>query len=213
MNAAKSKNAFVAVGALLGWMTIITQLVLMIQNRVTDIPEVIIRFFSFFTILTNIIVAICFTVIWRNRHTNQRSFWSSTAHQTAITVYILVVGIIYNLILRSLWSPTGLQKIVDELLHLLIPILFLIYWIVFVSKHGLQWRYALNWLLYPLIYLVFILIRGALSKSDFYPYPFVDVYNNGYQKVMISCGFILLLFVLLSLLFIAVGRLLSKKLV
>jgi len=45
---------------------------------------------------------------------------------TAITVYITIVGLVYNVILRFLWKPEGLQFIVDELLHTVIPLLLLV---------------------------------------------------------------------------------------
>ncbi|MFZ5976285.1 MULTISPECIES: Pr6Pr family membrane protein [unclassified Hydrotalea] len=35
----------------------------------------------------------------------------------------------------------------------------------------------MGWLIYPLLYLVYILIRG--SFSGFYPYPFVNVLQIG----------------------------------
>lgn len=49
------------IGFLLGWFVVITQFILTIQNKQVDIAETIIRFFSFFTILTNILVALFFT--------------------------------------------------------------------------------------------------------------------------------------------------------
>jgi ABC-type Na+ efflux pump permease subunit len=60
--------------------------------------------------------------------------FSKAKNATAITLYILIVGLVYNVILRFLWVLTGSQKIVDELLHLVIPVLVLLYWIVFVTK-------------------------------------------------------------------------------
>ncbi|HSN61944.1 MAG TPA: Pr6Pr family membrane protein [Ferruginibacter sp.] len=210
MKSINTQKIVVAAGAIAGWFAIIAQLVLIIQNRVTDIPEAIIRFFSYFTILTNILVALCFTLVWI-RPEAKNNFLSSPKTKTALAVYILVVGIIYNVILRFLWAPTGLQKIADELLHLVIPLLFVIYWIYFVPKEALQWKNAFTWLLYPFIYLLYILARGAVSATHFYPYPFVDVYNHGYEKVLISCALMLLLFLMLSFIFIWAGRFAAGK--
>ncbi|MBC7867593.1 MAG: hypothetical protein H7X88_08665, partial [Gloeobacteraceae cyanobacterium ES-bin-316] len=44
-----TKKLLLLAGALLGWIAILVQLVLIIQNRVASIPETIVRFFSFFT--------------------------------------------------------------------------------------------------------------------------------------------------------------------
>lgn len=46
---------------------------------------------------------------------------------TAITAFILIVGLVYQIALRGVWQPTGLQRIVDELLHTIIPLYVCIY--------------------------------------------------------------------------------------
>jgi hypothetical protein len=107
-------------------------------------------------------------------------FFSKPTVITAITLYITVVGATYNLILRSLWKPEGLQQIVDELLHVVVPLLFIFYWLFFAPKMSLRWKDVLPWLLYPLIYVILILFRGGLS--GYYPYPFIDVNLLGYIK-------------------------------
>lgn len=196
------------IGAIIGWIALLLQFFLIIQNRVVPVSETIIRFFSYFTILSNIIVAVCFTAQLFSPHSPAGKFWGSAKTQAAVAVYILVVGIIYNVVLRFLWAPAGLQKIVDELLHTVVPLWFLIYWILFAPKNGLQWRYAFSWLWLPLIYLVYIMIRGAFTNN--YPYPFLDAYNHGYPKVVMSSIVILLLFLFLSILFIATGRRMTK---
>ena len=56
-----SAKAIQSIGALAGWFAVVTQLYLIISNRTASIPETVMRFFSFYTILTNILVALCFT--------------------------------------------------------------------------------------------------------------------------------------------------------
>ena len=55
------RNRIDLIGFILCWFSIIGQFVLLLQNRQADVFETIIRFFSFFTILTNLLVAIYFT--------------------------------------------------------------------------------------------------------------------------------------------------------
>ncbi|MBI3138639.1 MAG: Pr6Pr family membrane protein [Sphingobacteriales bacterium] len=64
-------------------------------------------------------------------------------------------------------------------------------------------------MLYPVIYVTFILIRGCFS--DFYPYPFVDAGNPGLSKIIINSMVLMLLFIILSLLFIRVGRAVKSR--
>ena len=47
----KMKRKFETFGFSIGWFAIIAQFFLMLENRQADIPETIIRFFSFFTIV------------------------------------------------------------------------------------------------------------------------------------------------------------------
>lgn len=211
MKSSSAKNAFLVVGSLLGWFAIIFQLVLMIQNRQVPVPEILIRFFTFFTILTNILVAICFSTLWLKRNDANTTGFFTASRQTAIAVYIVVVGIVYNAILRFMWEPTGLQRVVDEMLHLIIPLFYLIYWLLFLNKQQLVWKDALGWLLYPFVYLVVILVRGGMATTPYYPYPFVNVSELGYEKVGINCLGMLLLFLLLSFAFIAIGRFSKQK--
>lgn len=187
-----------------GWFALIAQFYLIILNRVTSVGETIIRYFSFFTILTNLLVALCFTFLLLNPKSKPWIFFSRPATLTAITVYIIVVGMVYNIILRFLWAPKGLQLIVDELLHTVIPLLCIIFWWKYVRPKALKWKDAFPWLIYPLVYIFIILILGA--GSGFYPYPFIDVNTIGYAKVFINSGILAVCFLGISFLFIAIGR-------
>lgn len=193
-----------AILALIIWFAVITQLVLMLQNGATLAAETIIRFFSFFTILTNTVVATYFTA---------QSFRISTANKpgllTAITVYIFIVGIVYQLLLRHLWQPAGMQWVVDELLHTINPLLVIIYWYAYERKAEVNYRQIKGWLIYPIIYLLYILIRG--SVSGFYPYPFVNVAHIGLAKTLVNSALLLLLFVFVSFIFIAIGRKTARR--
>jgi len=190
--------------ALMGWFSIITQYYLMVQNSQISLAETTIRFFSYFTILTNIIVAVYFTL----QTFTGLSKIKKSGILTAITIYIIIVGLVYQIILRSTWNPTGLQKLVDELLHTIIPVLVLIYWYLYENKSNLSYKQIPSWAIYPLLYLFYLLIRGYFS--DFYPYPFVNAVDLGYFKVFINSFWILVLFVILSMLFIRIGKSLNK---
>jgi len=194
---------------LAGWFALVSQFYININSKAAALPELITRYFSYFTILTNLIVAIYCTVLLLNPRSKPGTFFASYRTSTAITVYILIVGIIYNIILRSIWNPQGLQLLVDELLHSVIPVLFLLYWICFVPKQNLKRQELLPWLIYPLLYIILILVRG--SFSGFYPYPFINVTNLGLQQVLINAAGITAIFIAVSLLFITMGNLMSKK--
>ncbi len=199
-----ARQLFLTVGSILAWFAVIFQFYLNLINRTQNLVEAIIRFFTYFTIQVNLLVALCFTVLWLTRKSGRSNFFSSPKTQTAIAVYIGIVGITYNTILRFTWNPQGWQRVVDELLHVVVPAFFILYWFLFASKNGLQWKNIFPWLAYPFAYIIVILLRG--SVSGFYPYPFIDVDALGYNRVLINCGGMFAAFLLVSLLFVAVAK-------
>ena len=207
--ATKTNKIFLFVIAISGWFALVLQFYLIILNRVVSVPETIIRYFSFFTILTNIIVVLYATFILLKPYSRLGKYFSRSNVVTAITVYIVVVGIIYNIILRNLWKPQGWDRVADELLHLVIPVLFLLYWLIFMPKSELKWKNTFPWLIYPLVYFVWVLIFGALS--GFYPYPFINVKELGYKMALLNSGILTVGFLLLSLLFVAIDRLMKPQ--
>ena len=204
----KAKQTFLIIGAAITWFAVLLQLYLIILNRVESVPETIIRFFSFYTILTNILVAFCFTVLLVKPNSRSGIFFSQPSVLIATTIYIFVVGLIYNLILRQIWSPACLQRLADELLHVVIPLLFILYWYLFAPKGGLGWKNAFPWLLYPFFYAVFVLLRGA--SSGFYPYPFINANILGFKKVLLNSVGLFIGFFLISLLFILIAKAMSR---
>jgi hypothetical protein len=204
----KAKQIYLAITAIFAWFSVTSQFYLNVVNRSIPVFEVVIRFFSYFTILTNILVALCFTNLLLRPKSKPGEFFSQSNVLTAVTAYITFVGIAYNLLLRHLSNPEGLQLIVDEFLHIIIPLLSILYWLIFVPKAGLRWKNILPWMIYPVFYLGYVLTRGALS--GFYPYPFIDVNGLGYFKVLLNDGGLIIAFLLLSLLFVAIGKLISR---
>lgn len=162
------------------------------------LPEVTIRFFSFFTILTNILTALFFTT----QALGIKQYKAGTL--TAITVYITIVGLVYQVMLRHLWAPTGMQRVVDELLHSVIPVLTILYWYLYEDRHNVSNKQIPAWLLYPFVYCIYILIRGYFS--GFYPYPFIDVSALGFSSVLLNALLLFFFFGFVSILFVFAGK-------
>ncbi len=181
----------------------------MIQNRQADLFETTIRFFSFFTILTNTLVALFFTAHVFTIKKSEPHFLNSKGTVTAITAFILVVGIVYQIVLRGIWEPTGLQRLVDEILHTLIPAFMLWYWFLFATKEDVKIKSFQLWIWYPVLYFVWILVRGHFS--GFYPYPFVDVPTIGYPQVIINTVLILVFLIILVTILVVLGKTQNRK--
>ncbi|KDN53790.1 Pr6Pr family membrane protein [Flavobacterium seoulense] len=195
--------------AIFSLFAVVSQFDLMLSNSTNTFLETTVRFFSFFTILTNSLVAGYFSFLIYNSLKHKKSIEFNFATLTSITVYISIVGLVYQVLLRHAWNPVGLQKIVDEMLHSVNPTLVLLYWFINKSDHSLQYKHILSWLIYPLIYLVCVLVRGHFS--NFYPYPFLNVNIIGFQKVIINSIGMTLLFIIISILFVWISKLNPKK--
>lgn len=201
------KKALSVIFALIGWFAVAVQYYLMLENRVMGVTETTVRFFSFFTILTNLLTTIYFTsqAILGQR----KNRLSNSGVLTAITVYITIVGLVYQVLLRQIWEPEGLSKLVDELLHSVNPLLVICFWYLYENKKGVNFKQISKWLVFPLVYLIFILFRG--STSGFYPYPFMDVSILGMSQVLINSALLLLVFYIISTIFIIIGKQIDKN--
>jgi hypothetical protein len=194
-----------AVIAVVAWFALLLQLLLMVHEAAPGTTlHTVINYFSFFTILTNLLVALCSTLPLLAPQSVAGRFFLRPSTQSATAVYIAIVGITYSLLLRHLWNPQGAQKIADMLLHDVVPVLYLAFWIFLVPKFTLRWSDSVRWLAFPLVYMVYTLARGFVSH--WYPYYFIDVDTIGFSRALIHAAGLLLAFLGLGLLFIAIGR-------
>ncbi|WP_413792446.1 MULTISPECIES: Pr6Pr family membrane protein [unclassified Pseudomonas] len=194
------RQRFVSVTALLGWAGLSIQLYLILLGRWelgASLLGGLVSFFSFFTVLTNLWVAVVLTWELTPRPSAARRWFLLPSVCSGVAVSIALVSLAYNLLLRHLWQPEGWQFVADELLHDVVPLLYLVYWWRWVPKGSLRLGHLGLWILYPLVYFAYILLRGNLLAA--YPYPFIDVADLGYPQVFINAGGILLGFVAIAL--------------
>ncbi len=197
--------------AVIAWFALVLQLYLMIANSSASgwaTVGVVVNYFSFFTILTNLLVAVVLTFSVGMPESSWGRFFFSATVQAGTGVYIAVVGLTYSLLLRHLWSPVGAQKVADVLLHDVIPIAYVIYWLIFAPKATLRWSDALRWLVYPVVYMIYTLAHGV--ASGWWPYPFIDVNMLGFPRALGNGALVLLGFFGMGLVAVAIGRWLSR---
>ncbi|MHA4895819.1 Pr6Pr family membrane protein [Pedobacter sp. PWIIR3] len=164
---------------------------------------------SYFTIQTNLVLAISLTSISLAPNTIWGRFFNKPSVQTALAVYIIVVGLIYAVLLKGIFKLEGWFIVADFILHTVSPLTYLFYWVIFVPKTKIKWSSLLPWAIFPLLYLFYCLIRGAIS--GYYPYPFIDVSKFGYGQVMINSVGVTVLFLVLSSILIGISRMIDKN--
>jgi hypothetical protein len=201
------KHVLIASTAALGWIGLLIQFPLTLENSRAQGMTLIggtITYLSFFTILTNLLIAIALTSSSLNPQSRVGGFFGRPAVTSALVAYIATVGIVYSLLLRDLWNPEGLQKAADILLHDVVPLMFVAIWFFALEKARLPWKMVLPWLVYPLGYLFFALGRGAVTGR--YPYSFIDAGKLGYSAVLGNAAVLLVAFAILCLVIVAIGR-------
>jgi hypothetical protein len=196
------------VAASAAWFGVLLQLYLSLRLSVANgktIGEGLVVYLGYFTILTNILVAVTLTVPSVAPATSGGRFFKRPGVRTATAATIALVGLAYHLLLRNVWQPRGLQLVADLVLHYATPILFLLFWWVAVPKDALRWQHIGAWLSFPAGYFIYMLIRGELT--GLYPYHFIDVGALGYGRTLANALFVLVGFVGIALLLLVVGRL------
>ena len=193
--------------AIISWFGLVIQYSHLIINASSlglTKPEATARFFKYFTILSNIMVAVSTTAFFLFPKSGISNFLRKPFIISAITVYIFMVGVGYNLLLRGTWNPQGWHKVSDEIVHVADPLLFALYWYFFAPKNSLKWKYSLYWLLVPAVYFVYVIIRGTID--GFYPYPFLDPNKLGYTRMLLNAAGVGIAFIAAGLLFIKLGQ-------
>jgi len=203
------QQAYRMAAAAIGWFALGLQYVLIVKYKTDgDLIAGAIRFLSFFTLLSNVLVALAMTLPWLAPDTRLGRFFLAPGVRTAILVYIVIVAAIYHLLLRKLWDPQGWELVADTIEHIVAPTLYFIDWFLFVPKGTLKFRSAFVWLVFPMAYAVYTVIHGALT--GFYPYPFIDESELGYDKMLLNVTGLTVAFGGLGLVLVGVDRALGR---
>jgi hypothetical protein len=208
MNSASGRPKVFALSlATLAWFSVLLQCYLSLQlasQNGKSIGSGLMVFLSYFTVLTNLLICVSLTLSLMASSTSSDKWFSRPSVVAGIATSIAFVGLSYYFLLRHTWNPQGAQLLADVSLHYVIPALYVLYWWFVPSKAALRWTHPLFWSLYPVVYLVYALIRGSIEGS--YPYPFIDVARLGYGRTMLNSLALLCGFLALGFLFVALGR-------
>lgn len=167
-----------------------------------SIAETIWILLRFFTILTNLLVAIVMTAIAADKRI-------SPFLQAGLTLAIGLVGVVYVTLLRGLLHLEGPALLADTLLHYAVPAATVLYWLAVAPKFGLRWHHPLLWSLYPLLYFGYAIVRGSIDGR--YPYPFMDVAALGLGRTTMNAIGLALAFVIAGLGMVAISRLFRRN--
>ena len=168
------------------------------------------NFFSFFTIESNIFAAGVFLYMaLRPGRSSEPSLVVDMVRGAAV-VYMSLTGIVFALLLADIQADLQLTTPwVDTVLHRIMPVAVVLDWLLAPPRSKLTYRRSALWLLFPLVYLAYSLIRGPIV--DWYPYPFLDPDTDGVTGIVLNA---IGIFVCVSLLAAAttwVGNTMRRK--
>ena len=185
-------RAYRLIAGLVGLFALVLQYGLILQAVPGRPAFATVNFFSYFTILSNVLVMLALLLPALAPSNAVARFFLRPGARTAIALYIAVTGLIYATVLQFLWAPQGWAFVADALLHYVMPLLYLLDWLLFAPRRSARRANLPIWLLFPAGYAVWSLARGAVA--GWYPYPFLDVATLGYGAVLLNAAGLVALF-------------------
>jgi hypothetical protein len=190
-----------------------------------DLELVLANFFSLFTIVSSLlsVVALVAAASWAQRHPGtSREPLSIALGLAAVSGPVLLLGVVYNVLLRD--APSGialgdsagialLDSYAVEILHVVLPIYFLLDLLLAPRRRGLPWWSLAVFVGYPIGWVAYTMVRGLRvanpdgSTSWWYPYPFLDPNGaGGYPSAFLYIGVMTLGFLAIGAIIIVIGR-------
>jgi hypothetical protein len=142
------------------------------------------EYFSYFTIETSLMNIVVFVVGGVLALRLPRDTVLFTTVRMATLAYAIVTAGVYNLLLRD-GPAEGFQALgwPSEVMHVWMPLLIVLDWLVSPGRPALPWRSLGVVMIYPVAWLAYSLLRGAVS-AGIYPYPFIDPATAGWGSVI-----------------------------
>jgi hypothetical protein len=165
-----------------------------------------VNFFSYFTILSNLLGVAVFlvgAVRWRAAATPR---WDLVRGQAVVVLTVTLV--VFALLLAGTDVDVSIAW-VNTVLHQVFPVVVIVDWLVDPPASAISWRRSMVWLAGPLVWTGYTMARGALT--GWYPYPFLDPANGGYGAVFVAFVGILLFGAIVCTIVAAVGTALGSR--
>lgn len=195
--------------AAVGGFALILQYVLMVAGQPpVEVAVRTLNYFSFFTIWTNLMMALALILPVVAAGTRPGRFAGSEPVRAMVTMFAVVVGLIYHFLLHPFWSPQGWSLFVNLLLHYVMPTAVLLDWMLFTPKGRLGWIDPVKWLVVPVVYGVWTLIHGF--ASHWWPYGFLNVDTLGAAAVGTFTG-LLIFFLIVGLVIVTIDRVFGRQ--
>ena len=161
----------------------------------------LVRFFSYFTVESNLLVLAASTTLAINPRRDGR--WWRVLHLDAL-LGIVITGVVFELLLAKIVHLTGLPFVLNVCFHYISPWAVLLGWLLFGPRPRIGWT-TVGWaFVWPVLWIGYTFAHGA--ATGWYPYPFLNPENLGYHAALINTGLVLVGAAALALGFKALDR-------
>lgn len=155
----------------------------------------------YFTIISNLFCLIYYllNLIKFDKHNN--SILSKIFNKGSLLVCLFITMVVYQAVLNDT-SIYANNVLACNFVHLFVPILVIIDYILFDSKGTMNYKMPLYWLLLLIAYISFIFIYiffgGTFINGDKYPYSFINIEEIGLFKTIINIVLVVIFYFLIG---------------
>ena len=194
-----------------------------------DLELVLVNYFSLFTIVSSLlsVVALVAAATWSQRHPGTtREPLGIALGLAAVAGPVLLLGIVYNVLLRD--APSGIAlgdtagiRLLDsyavEVLHVVLPIYFMLDLLLGTATRGLPWwslrsSSATRWGGRSTRWCGGLRVSNPDGGTSWwYPYPFLDPHSAGYGSAFAYIGAMMVAILAIGAVIIAIGRHRGKR--
>jgi len=144
--------------------------------------------FAFFTVQSNLLVGLASLLLAVRIQRRSTAF---AVLRLSGLVAITVTGIVFHSVLSQTLDLRGWDAVGNELVHTVVPAMAVAGWLLIGPRGLTSARIAWLSLIFPVCWLAFTLVRGAIAH--WYPYPFIDVTSLGYAGAAVNCVWVAVL--------------------
>ncbi len=142
------------------------------------------NFFGYFTLQSNLLMAAVWVWVGAAGLSRRRLPRLADYARASTTTYVALVGLVYATLLAPLGVAGGVPvPWANVVLHVVIPIVAVLDWVFVADREALSWRLLPVVMIYPVVWLAVVIVRGA--TDGWVPYPFLDP-GRGYGAVAVT---------------------------
>lgn len=197
MTRATASRLWHAVLAAVVIASLVAQIALLLQGGVDvnsgdaarpELVERFVRFFSFFTVESNLLVLASSIALVIDPERDGALF---RILRLDALLGIAITFVVFALVLSKIVHVIGVAAWINFGFHDASPVLALSGWLIFGPRPRIDARTLALAFVWPVAWIVYTLVRGALV--GWYPYPFLDAAALGYAKVLVNVAGVIVL--------------------